>query len=131
MGWKRNITENVVLGETHSPSISCMQSGAQRLRPRSRNRRPGFSAFGDTYSRRETVFCFNKNGNWEGRTKFNICQNTEYIKTLCCFLLIPQEIRFHGCWGRKGMKRELRRSRNVLTRRSLSTVKLSPLNYSL
>lgn len=55
MGWKRNITENVVLGEIHSPSIGCMQSGAQRLRPRSRNIRPG-SLLLETLTAEEKLF---------------------------------------------------------------------------
>lgn len=58
---------------------------------------------------KRNCFLFQKNRNWEAGTKFNICQHNRilYIKTLCCFLLIPRG------WG--GRKRELR-GRNVLTR---------------
>lgn len=49
---------------------------------------------------KRNCFLFQQNGNWEAGTKFNICQHNRilYIKTLWCFLLIPQEIRRCG-WG--------------------------------
>ena len=61
-----------------------------------------------------------------------ICQNTEYIKALRCFLLIPQEIRSQA--GAEGKERE-RSWRGAetfwLCWGPLSTVTLSLRNYSL
>lgn len=44
---------------------------------------------------KRNCFLVQQNVNWEAGTKFNICQHNRilYIKTLCCFLLITQEIR--------------------------------------
>lgn len=53
--------------------------------------------------------------NWEAGPTLNGLQYTGYIKNLMLLLFCPQEIKFHGWWRRKEMKRELRRSRNVLT----------------
>lgn len=62
-----------------------------------------------------------------------ICQNTEYIKALrCCFLFIPQEIRFQA--GGEGKERERSWAEAEmfwLCWGTLSTVTLSLLNYSL
>ena len=94
-----------------SPRVGCVQRRMPWLRQRWRNKRQGFSAFGHWEPKRNWLLLAST-GMWiEKRGLCLICQNTDYIKALCCYFLIPQEIKISrlvgkerkGSWGEAEM----------------------------
>ena len=97
----------VVVCKTHFPKGWLSSEKDAVAQAEVKKQKTGFSAFGHWEPKRNWLLLASTGMEIEKQGLCLICQNTDYIKALCCYLLIPQEIKISrlvgkerkGTWG--------------------------------